>query len=225
MIQKKIKCPNCNRHTYMQANSDNKTCPYCGSEIVIGNNIDVPSKSIVVVISIIIIVIALFIIFKVRININEIKYNINENNNFNENTKPSGNTNEEVRKNFKYNYNTNLSSIKKEQGKVNVYIFWGNGCPHCTEAHNFFDSIGEEYSEYFNIYGFEVWYNSDNKSLFKKFAAAMNDETSGVPYIIIGNKSFKGYINSWNNDILNAIIDGHNKDFDIYFDVIKKKIK
>lgn len=230
MEQKKVKCPNCNRESYINEKAEHKICPHCGSEIVLGNNIDVPSKNIVVLASIIIIVVAVFVIFKIKVNVEEVRYSTNEDNNIidntktNKNTELEDNTSIEVKESPNYTYNADLSSIKKEKGKVNVYIFWGNGCPHCTEAHNFFDNIREEYKDKFNLYGFETWYNDNNRDLFRKFVDAMKDNVSGVPYIIIGSEKFHGYIRDWDDDILNAIKNESNKDFDIYIDVLKKKI-
>ena len=63
---------------------------------------------------------------------------------------------------------------KAESKKINVYIFRGEGCPHCEEALEFFDSLekDEEYSKYYNLVKYEVWNNKDNAKLMEEVAKA-----------------------------------------------------
>lgn len=119
--------------------------------------------------------------------------------------------------------NINLDYIAKEENKVNVYFFWGDGCPHCEHAKEFFKDIQnqEQYDSIFNIYSFETWYNKDNEKIMKVFAKAMNEEAKGVPYIIIGNKTFKGFGEKSKESITLAITDDNNRNIDVYFDKIK----
>jgi len=49
----------------------------------------------------------------------------------------------------------------KEKEKINVYVFYGDGCPHCHNAFNFFESIEKEYGKYFDLVEYEVS-NSEN---------------------------------------------------------------
>jgi thiol-disulfide isomerase/thioredoxin len=88
---------------------------------------------------------------------------------------------------------------------VNVYIFSGNGCSYCESALDFFDSIEEEYGDYFNLINYEVWYNEENSSLMYKVAEHFGDDLSGVPYIVIGDVTFQGYSESYDEDIISAI--------------------
>lgn len=87
--------------------------------------------------------------------------------------------------------------------QANVYIFHGDGCPHCANAENFFLSIKGDYD--FKLIGFEIWYNEANQNLMKDVGEHFNDEVSGVPYIVIGDKTFYGYSTIYNEDIIHAI--------------------
>ena len=110
-----------------------------------------------------------------------------------------------------------LSDITFEEDKINIYFFWGDGCPHCEELFTFLESIKDEYNEYFNLYGFEVWYNEDNGKIMDYFQEEL-DETVGsrsVPYYIIGDKSFAGYTSSMNEEILDTIKEKYNNRQDI----------
>ena len=40
-----------------------------------------------------------------------------------------------------------LNNIVQEENKINIYFFWGNGCPHCEEEMEFFESIEKEYGK------------------------------------------------------------------------------
>lgn len=111
-----------------------------------------------------------------------------------------------------------------EKEKINVYIFHGNGCPHCQKAMEFFDSIEEEYGKYYNLVKYETWYSSRNNKLMKQVAEKMETDTSklGVPYIIIGDKTFLGYAESYDEDIKKAIVDAYNSED--YVDKVKPVI-
>ena len=60
------------------------------------------------------------------------------------------------------------SDIKYDKEKINVYFFWGKGCPHCEELITFLDSLSKEYDSYFDLYTLEVWYNEENNELMNK---------------------------------------------------------
>ena len=77
--------------------------------------------------------------------------------------------------------------------EVPVYFFRGEGCPHCEEAETWFKSIEEEYGSKFKIVDYETWYDEDNADLMQKVAKARGEKAEGVPYIIIGNKSWNGF--------------------------------
>lgn len=106
--------------------------------------------------------------------------------------------------------------------KINIYFFKGNGCPHCEEAEKFFDSIKGEYGKYYNLIDYETWYDSDNADLMKKVASKLGEEASGVPYIIIGKKTWNGYASSYNDDITSAIKEEYKKSSNNRYDVIKE---
>lgn len=132
-----------------------------------------------------------------------------ENNIDNESTEKPSNT-----------VDVNLDNITKEEGKVNIYFFWGDGCPHCESEFAFFDSIESEYGDYYNLYTFETWKNEENAELLKIFSNAMEVESRGVPYTIIGEEVFTGFSESMESDFINAIVEEKDKSFDVYFDKI-----
>lgn len=109
-----------------------------------------------------------------------------------------------------------LDDIVYNDNKVNIYFFWGNGCPHCEEEFKFFNSISTEYGDYFSLNTFEVWYNTNNFKILEDFASKMGDEISGVPYTVIGNKTFSGFSISYEKEFLQAIESQYLKSYDVY---------
>ena len=98
--------------------------------------------------------------------------------------------------------------------KIKVYIFYGDGCPHCHKAFEFFDSIEEEYGKYYKLVKFETWYSSSNNKMMFQVAEKLGTDTEGlgVPYIIIGDKVFEGYTESYDEEIKKAIKAAYESD-------------
>lgn len=123
------------------------------------------------------------------------------------------------------NKNAKLSDIKKVEGVVNIYMFWGDGCPHCKAQWKWLDSIREEYEGKIAVYGFEVFNNSANRDLMDIFANAVDGkEVNSVPYTIIGEKSVNSFSDgsTTGKKILEAVDKAGKSGADIYFDKIKK---
>lgn len=115
-----------------------------------------------------------------------------------------------------------LSEYKESDDKVNVYIFRGSTCSHCLDAVAHFASIVKDEGKYFNVKTYEVWSNSDNNDLMNDAANEIGDsEVSGVPYIIIGKKSWSGYAASYDDEMMKQIKSEYNKDKSKRYDVIK----
>lgn len=112
-----------------------------------------------------------------------------------------------------------VEDIVFEEDKINVYMFWGSTCPHCKEEFAFFQSIYDEYGEYFNLYGFEVWNNEENHELMEKMAEEMNDNISGVPYTIIGKDSFTGFTDADKSGIIEMLKKESNLTYDAYKEI------
>ena len=85
------------------------------------------------------------------------------------------------------------SDIDLGSNKPNIYIFWGDGCPHCKALAKFISKLPAETKDKVNIYSFEVWSDKDNKSFMKKFGKYLGQDVSGVPFMVIGDKIFDGY--------------------------------
>ena len=85
------------------------------------------------------------------------------------------------------------SDIDLSSNKPNIYIFWGDGCPHCKALAKFISKLPAETKDKVNIYSFEVWSDKDNKTLMKNFGKFLDQDVRGVPFMVIGDKIFDGY--------------------------------
>lgn len=111
-------------------------------------------------------------------------------------------------------YESKLTDIKFND-KVNIYLFYGKGCPHCEALFTYFESIKSKYSKYYNLYAFEVWYNEDNGKTMDYFLEKFDKKVSSrsVPFLIIGDEAFEGYSSSMNQKIIDTIEEKYkNKD-------------
>ena len=96
----------------------------------------------------------------------------------------------------------NKDENSNESKAVPIYFFKGDGCSHCAEAEEWFESIKEEYGSFFELMEYETWYNEDNAALMEKVATARGESAEGVPYIIVGNKSWNGFADDYKDEIL-----------------------
>ncbi|MFH1522196.1 MAG: hypothetical protein ABIE43_00050 [Patescibacteria group bacterium] len=78
--------------------------------------------------------------------------------------------------------------------KVNVYFFYGEGCPHCAKEEKFLDKLESE-NENISIYRYEVWNDRENAKIQAKLAKEMNLRDTRVPQTIIGEVAISGYFN------------------------------
>ena len=112
-----------------------------------------------------------------------------------------------------------LVNNKCNRPKINVYFFWGNGCPHCEQTKKFFDSIENTYGKYYNLVDFEVWENEGNAEIMEEVGETLNEEADGVPYLVIGNKSFIGFSDEIGIEIKQEIKKQYKSDD--YVDIVK----
>ncbi len=87
---------------------------------------------------------------------------------------------------------TNVNA--KETDNLTLYVFKGDGCPHCKAEMDYLDTIKGKYTN-LEIKEYEVWYDDDNASLLTKVESYFNIKRSGVPTTIIGNTVIQGYQN------------------------------
>lgn len=98
-----------------------------------------------------------------------------------------------------------LSNYKENDDQATIYLFMGQTCGYCHKFLEYLVSIVPEYGQYFKLQAYEVWNNTDNSKLMKQVGNFLNEDVSGVPFIVIGDKTFVGYTENYNEQIKSAI--------------------
>lgn len=80
-------------------------------------------------------------------------------------------------------------SLAKNQ--IDLYFFYGQGCPYCAQMSQVLKEIQEKYSQ-LKINALEVWYNQNNQKLLTAMSEAYKIKPEGVPVIFIGEQAIEG---------------------------------
>lgn len=106
--------------------------------------------------------------------------------------------------------------VETEEKKqpIQIYEFYGSSCGYCAALNSWFDSIEEEYGDYFDLVKYEVWASEENTALMNEVAKAFGDSINGVPYLIIGDYTVNGYSEDDNEALLQNIIAEYEKNVD-----------
>ncbi len=59
----------------------------------------------------------------------------------------------------------NIAEVPEEDGKINLYFFYGSGCIACDDSQVMVDDLKQTYPNYLNVYTYETWHNDDNAKL------------------------------------------------------------
>lgn len=78
------------------------------------------------------------------------------------------------------------------QNKVNLYFFYGDGCPHCAKEEKFLDRLEKE-NQNIQIKRYEVWHSQDNAQLLSDLSKKLHLDVKGVPVLIVGDQTIVGY--------------------------------
>ena len=114
-------------------------------------------------------------------------------------------------------------TLAKEDA-INIYLFRGKGCGFCQKFLNYVnDTLTEKYYDKFNLVSYEVWNNTKNNELLTKVRAFLGSDKTGVPFIVIGDKYFEGYTESYNTEIEQAIQDLYDSSnrYDVFEEISK----
>ena len=82
--------------------------------------------------------------------------------------------------------------IKAEEKNINMYLFYGENCPHCIELKSFLKEYLEE-KDNITLYSYEIWNNNVNKTHLQNIVNILHVQFSGVPYLVIGNSAITGF--------------------------------
>ena len=90
------------------------------------------------------------------------------------------------------------------ENEIILYQFYGQGCPHCSAESKFLEEMQQKYSS-LEVKEYEIYFNEENRKLFKDMAESYKTEIKGVPTIFIDDRVIVGFSNSLEKDIENEI--------------------
>lgn len=73
-----------------------------------------------------------------------------------------------------------------------LYLFWGNGCPHCEDEKEFLKLMRQRYPQLEMRY-FEVWDHPEFAKLADTLRQAYKQQSASVPMTFIGEWSLIGF--------------------------------
>jgi glutaredoxin len=83
--------------------------------------------------------------------------------------------------------------VNAANNTVNMYLFYKDSCPHCAALEEILENeVKPKYSN-LKVYRYEVEHSSKNRDLMYRASKSLNINVTGVPFAIIGTKTFIGY--------------------------------
>jgi len=92
-----------------------------------------------------------------------------------------------------------------KENRINLYLFYGEECPHCEEERKWLKQIEKDYEDYIDIYYFEVWHNKRNATVKEQVQTEFGITKNSVPLTIVGNDYFIGFSDAISSKIENKI--------------------
>lgn len=92
----------------------------------------------------------------------------------------------------------------KESDKITLYLFYGDGCPHCAQEKEFLSRIEGNYDN-LEIVKYEVWKDKDNQKFMNEVSSGLGVERSGVPLTVIGDTYMVGWSETLESRVTRAL--------------------
>lgn len=92
-------------------------------------------------------------------------------------------------------WSTTNTAIAASDEPVNVYFFYGEGCPHCAKEEAFLEREVRDANGAIRVFPFELYYHPENVELVQRVSEKLGVSFGGVPLTIIGSESVFGYVN------------------------------
>lgn len=84
-----------------------------------------------------------------------------------------------------------VTSNENSSDKVHVYFFSKEESDECDEAREWFGTLEAELGDHFDLTEYDISQYEDNAELMQKVAEAKGEVVDSLPYIVIGNSSWK----------------------------------
>jgi glutaredoxin len=92
---------------------------------------------------------------------------------------------------------------------VNIYLFYAQGCPHCHLEKEFLANLAARTPQV-KLHEYEISDNTANQELLQKVANRLKVSVSGVPFTVIGDHYFIGWLDeSTTGAAISTVIQGY----------------
>jgi thiol-disulfide isomerase/thioredoxin len=88
--------------------------------------------------------------------------------------------------------------------KAMIYLFWGDGCPHCAAEKPFLEDLARQFPKV-ELHLYEVWQSQENQDIFRRMAVAHGFEPKFVPTTFLGTQYWEGFDETVQRDIAAAV--------------------
>ena len=105
-----------------------------------------------------------------------------------------------------------LSNYSESDSKINIYIFRGSSCWHCLDEITWLADNYDLIAEYANVHTFEVWGNKNNSKLMSLVAKQLGTTANGVPFTVVGDKTFGGFSEEIGSQIVEKVKELYNSE-------------
>lgn len=111
-------------------------------------------------------------------------------------------------------------NVEINNHKLNIYFFHSKTCSHCKEENKFLDELELTYGDKINILRYEVSQSEKNATLLRKVKNQFGENANkGIPFTVIGEKTFTGYSESMKANITSTVMSyltNYEKNNDIF---------
>jgi cytochrome c biogenesis protein CcdA/thiol-disulfide isomerase/thioredoxin len=90
-----------------------------------------------------------------------------------------------------FGFNTAPAQESAVPHPLDLYQFWGEGCPYCEEQIEFLRSLQLQYPS-LTVHSLEIWRESAHRDLFRRMAEGHGVVAGSVPTIFVGGSVFIG---------------------------------
>ena len=85
-----------------------------------------------------------------------------------------------------------VAAAAQSPGRVEVYLFWGKGCPHCEREIEFLKRL-ETTEPRVRVHYLEVWNDAQNQDMYAAVVKKIALDDPAVPLTLVGDAAMVGY--------------------------------
>jgi cytochrome c biogenesis protein CcdA/glutaredoxin len=88
-------------------------------------------------------------------------------------------------------YGTQLNETCGQAQLICIYLFYGQGCPHCERVRPLIDELAVKYPQV-QLKTYEIYFNTTNQAMFREFLERYGVKEEGIPTLFIGDRALVG---------------------------------